>query len=144
VLGVEMSLRALFEAPTVEQLAARVESLRGQDPAANDPIALADHSAPPPASFAQERLWFLDRLEPGGAFYNVPTALRLRGPLHVPALERALGGLLRCHEALRTVFTEVDGTVVQAVKPFGDFVLPIRDLTGANRTEAGASGHRQT
>src|SRR5438094_7472486 len=57
-----------------------------------------------PLSFAQQRLWFLDQLVPGHPFYNVPVSYRLRGPLHAPALERALGEVVARHEALRTVF----------------------------------------
>ena len=76
-------------------------------------------TGPLPLSFAQERLWFLDRLEPGSAVYNIPVALRLGGALDAAALERALGEIVRRHEALRTTFAEVDGAPVQVIAPFG-------------------------
>jgi amino acid adenylation domain-containing protein len=88
-----------------------------------------------PASFPQERLWFLDRLQPGSAFYNVPAALRLAGALDVAALERALGEIVRRHEALRTVFEERDGAPVQVVKPFAGFSLPVEDLSAPDEGE---------
>jgi amino acid adenylation domain-containing protein len=135
VFAVELALRALFEAPTVAELAERVEALRRDEGAVLAPIAPVDRTGPVPASFAQERLWFLDRMQPGSPSYNVPTALRLGGALDVRALERALGEIVRRHEALRTTFTELDGTVAQVVAPFEDFVLPVDGLAGLNGTE---------
>ena len=76
-----------------------------------------------PLSFAQERLWFVDRLEPGSTTYNMSWPLRLRGTADTGALERALGEIVRRHESLRTVFQEVDGSPVQVVVPFGGFTL---------------------
>lgn len=68
-------------------------------------------------SFAQQRLWFLDQLEPGGASYNVPAAVRLTGQLDLEALQGALNEILRRHEALRTRFASADGTPVQLIEP---------------------------
>ncbi|HYJ78763.1 MAG TPA: condensation domain-containing protein, partial [Longimicrobiaceae bacterium] len=92
-----------------------------------------------PLSFAQERLYFLDRMQPGSPAYNVYAGLRLRGRLHVTALERALGEVVRRHEALRTTFREADGVPVQVVEPFTGFLLPVEDLSplaSAEREEA--------
>src|SRR5215217_4055168 len=83
-----------------------------------------------PLSFAQERLWFVDRLEPGSAVYNIPVEWRLGGALDERALERALGEIVRRHEALRTTFREVDGSPVQVIAPFGGFTLRLDDLSG--------------
>ena len=80
-----------------------------------------------PTSFAQERLWFIDQMEPGSSTYNIPMAWRLGGALDGVALERALGEIVRRHEALRTVFKEVDGSPVQVVAPFGGFALPVEE-----------------
>jgi amino acid adenylation domain-containing protein len=91
--------------------------------------ALARRATTAPLSFAQERLWFLDRLQPGTAIYNIPLAWRLSGPLNVPALEWALGEIVRRHEALRTTFYEVDGAPVAAIAPVSDFILPVEDLS---------------
>ncbi|HEX8273711.1 MAG TPA: condensation domain-containing protein, partial [Longimicrobiaceae bacterium] len=80
-------------------------------------------------------LWFLDRLQPGSAFYNVYSALRLGGALDVRALETALGEIVRRHEALRTVFRETDGSPVQVIRPFTGFALPVEDLSGLGEAE---------
>ncbi|HVH12150.1 MAG TPA: condensation domain-containing protein, partial [Longimicrobium sp.] len=82
-----------------------------------------------PLSFAQERLWFLDRLQPGLSFHNMPEALRLPGPVDAEALERALGEVLRRHEVLRATIREVDGVATQVVAPFAGFALPVDDLS---------------
>ena len=83
---------------------------------------------PAPLSFAQQRLWLIDQVQPGSAAYNMPLALRLDGRLDVGALERALGEIVRRHQALRTVFAESDGRAVQVIAPFG-FRLPVDDLS---------------
>ena len=78
--------------------------LGGQARPAHEPDAIRprEGGGPAPLSFAQERLWFIDRLEPGSAVYNIPVAWRLGGALDEAALERALGEIVRRHEALRT------------------------------------------
>src|ERR1044072_7612265 len=73
------------------------------------------HLAGSPLSFAQERLWFLDALQPGSAVYNMPAAFRLAGPLDAAALERALAEVMRRHEVLRTTFASAGGRPVQIV-----------------------------
>ncbi|HEX2077184.1 MAG TPA: amino acid adenylation domain-containing protein, partial [Longimicrobium sp.] len=129
VFGVELPLRALFEGPTVAEMAGRVEEMRRAGLPVLPPVVPAGRTEPPALSFAQERLWFLDQLEQGSAFYNLPFALRLRGALDVEALERSLGEIVRRHEALRTVFREHDGTPVQVIAPFGGVPLPVKDLS---------------
>ncbi|MBA3714469.1 MAG: non-ribosomal peptide synthetase, partial [Pyrinomonadaceae bacterium] len=81
-----------------------------------------------PLSFAQQRLWFLNQLEPDSPFYNVPAALRLSGPLNVAALEQSINEIIRRHESLRTTFAAVDGTPVQVIAPTLTLTLPIIDL----------------
>ncbi|WP_158688758.1 non-ribosomal peptide synthetase [Streptomyces mobaraensis] len=119
LLGVELPLRALFDAPTVEELAARVraEQAGGQgvrEEAALEPV---DRSEPLPLSFAQQRLWFLDRLMPDRAFYTMCDAFRVRGGIDLGALRRALRMLVGRHETLRTAFVERDGVPYQLVGP---------------------------
>ncbi|MCP3170221.1 amino acid adenylation domain-containing protein, partial [Myxococcus qinghaiensis] len=120
-LGVEVPLRALFEAPTLEALARKVDqvaravSLPALRPSPRKSVL--------PLSFAQQRLWFLDRLEPGGVAYNVPTALRLDGSLDVDALERAFAEVVRRHESLRTCFPDEGGVPVQVIQPPTAFQL---------------------
>ncbi|HYH82759.1 MAG TPA: condensation domain-containing protein, partial [Longimicrobium sp.] len=96
-----------------------------------------------PLSFAQERLWFLDRLEPGSTTYNMPWPLRLRGTPDTGALERALGEIVRRHESLRTVFREVDGAPVQVVVPFAGFTLAADDLSRLAEAEREAEMRRR-
>jgi amino acid adenylation domain-containing protein len=129
IFGMEVSLRRLFESPTVSELAKRVEEgilsgARAEVP----PIRPVPRDRDLPLSFAQQRLWFLDQLEPGNAAYNIAVAVRLRGPLQASLLELALSEIVSRHEALRTVFTAVDGEPLQRVLPPGRFPLPIVDL----------------
>ena len=81
-----------------------------------------------PLSFAQERLWFLDQLEPGNPFYNVATALRLKGELSVRALEFSISEIIKRHEVLRTTIPVMNGEPVQAISPATLFKLPLIDL----------------
>ncbi|MEW5925850.1 MAG: amino acid adenylation domain-containing protein [Gemmatimonadota bacterium] len=90
---------------------------------------------PVPLSSAQQRLWLVDRLQPGTAAYNLPAALRLRGRLDARTLEAALGEIVRRHESLRTVFLERGGEPLQAVLPPAPLPLPLVDL-GALAEEA--------
>ncbi|HEX2077189.1 MAG TPA: amino acid adenylation domain-containing protein, partial [Longimicrobium sp.] len=129
VLGVELPLRALFEAPTVAGLAARADqALREGSGLAAPPLVPVPRDRPLPLSFAQQRLWFIDRLEPGSAAYNMPFPLRLRGVLDVRALEQALEELVRRHETLRTVFARVDGEPVQVIREPAPVALEVTDL----------------
>ena len=81
-----------------------------------------------PLSFSQRQLWFLDQLEPGSPFYNVPTAVTLKGQLDVVQLERALNQLVARHEVLRTTFCRVDGEPRQVVHPSMPLSLSVTDL----------------
>ena len=81
-----------------------------------------------PLSFAQQRVWFLDQLEPGNCAWNTTSALRMRGLLNVGALQRAVADLVRRHEPLRTVFRVVDGSPVQVVLPYVDFRVPLEPV----------------
>ena len=83
-----------------------------------------------PMSWAQERLWFLDQLEPGNPFYNIPGGTLISARVDVPTLERSFAEVVRRHEALRTVFRLVDGKPMQIVQPPTDFHIPIVDLRG--------------
>ena len=88
-----------------------------------------------PASFAQQRLWFLDRLEPGNCAYNLPMGFRIRGPLNVPALKQSLDEIVLRHESLRTTFSlGEDGELQQVVHSHVPFSLPWTNLE--NQTEA--------
>ncbi|RYZ37961.1 MAG: non-ribosomal peptide synthetase, partial [Myxococcaceae bacterium] len=131
--GVELPLRALFEAPTVSRLALKVdEAVRATHGTSRSEIpALVPvaRTGAEPLSFAQQRLWFLDQLQPGSAQYNLPAAIRLSGRLDVPALERTFAELVRRHEALRTTFQVRDGEPVQVITPKESGTLVIVDLS---------------
>ncbi|HEU4881353.1 MAG TPA: amino acid adenylation domain-containing protein, partial [Longimicrobium sp.] len=143
VFAIELPLRALFEGPTVAALAGRVEEMRRAELPVLPPVVPAERTGPLPLSFAQERLWFIDRLEPGSTVYNLPRGLRLGGVLDEQALERALGEIVRRHEALRTVFAETDGSPVQVITPFDGFVVPVEDLSGLSEADREAAVKRR-
>ncbi|MCA1614416.1 MAG: condensation domain-containing protein, partial [Acidobacteria bacterium] len=100
-------------------------------------IARRERSDFCPLSFAQQRLWFLDQLEPGAAAYNVTAALRLKGRLDADALRRALDEVVRRHESLRTTFAEADGQPVQLIAPELTVSLPVVDLAHRAGDERG-------
>jgi amino acid adenylation domain-containing protein len=129
-LGVELPVRALFDAPTVAMLAARVDAARAAPARAAQPILRASgRTGHVPLSFAQERLWFLHQMEPESPFYNIPFAVRLAGALDVNALRGALARIVRRHEALRTTFRADASGSWQVIHPAPDaFALPLADL----------------
>ena len=140
---VELPARAVFEAPTLGELAGRVEELlRRSQGLELPPIARRDSDGELPLSFAQQRLWFLDELAGGESpFYNISAALLLSGPLAAGALAGAFTEVVRRHEALRTTFAPgADGRAAQMVHPPAPFRLPLADLSdlppGAARPEA--------
>ncbi|HKH45336.1 MAG TPA: amino acid adenylation domain-containing protein, partial [Thermoanaerobaculia bacterium] len=127
--GVELPLRSLFERPALADLSRAVEeSLRAGHGTVAPPLAPAPRPGDLPLSFAQERLWFLDQLEPDSPFYNMPAALRLHGPLQVPALRASLAEIVRRHEALRTGFGAADGRPVPRIAAALRVPLPVVDL----------------
>ncbi|MDQ1591888.1 MAG: hypothetical protein QOG71_2515, partial [Pyrinomonadaceae bacterium] len=141
VFGVEVPLRVLFETPLVEAVAAEVERLmkrRGGAPVAPK-LTRADRDKPLPLSFAQQRLWFIDQLEPGNPAYNVPLAVRLGGELDVDALAASLTEIVRRHEVLRTSFPIVDGAPVQLIheaRPVPVHVVDVSDFDTGVREQA--------
>ena len=112
-LDVELPVRAVFEFPTVAGIARALEEASGH---VRPALARRERGGLVPASFAQQRLWFLSHLEGRTPTYNVPWAVRLRGALDQDALGQALNDVIGRHESLRTVFTEADGIAVQQVR----------------------------
>ena len=142
-LQVELPLRALFEEPTVVGLAKRVDEARQTKTSAHiTPLRAIDRNGVIPLSFAQQRLWFLDQLEPGSAFYNMPAARRLSGHLNVEALEQALTAIVARHESLRTTFTTVDESPVQVIAPAQRVALPVIDLSNLPASDGEAEAQR--
>ncbi|MEM7588399.1 MAG: condensation domain-containing protein, partial [Acidobacteriota bacterium] len=140
---VEVPLRKLFEAPTVAQLVLVVEGLqrlgRGLTRPALEPVA---RDGALPLSFAQQRLWFLDQLEPGSVAYNVPLALRLEGGLDWSVSARAVSEIVRRHEVLRTTFGELGGEPIQQISPARAVPLPLVDLSHLEPGEREAEAER--
>jgi amino acid adenylation domain-containing protein len=132
----EISLRALFEAPTVSGLAQEVESaIRARQSLHVPPLERVANRNHLPLSFAQQRVWFFDQMEPGNAAYNIPFAVRLKGELNVPAMERALSEIVRRHEALRTTFPTVDNIPVQHIASPQPLALPLFDLSALDESQ---------
>ncbi|MBD0671976.1 non-ribosomal peptide synthase/polyketide synthase, partial [Streptomyces sp. CBMA156] len=139
VLGVEVALRALFEAPTVAALAERLAGAGRARPAP----AARERPETVPLSFAQRRLWFLHRMEGAAATYHIPLALRLNGTLDGRALEQALADVTARHESLRTVFPEIDGAPCQRVLDAAGVRLRVTEIREAELAERLAEAGRR-
>ncbi|HEU5132997.1 MAG TPA: condensation domain-containing protein, partial [Pyrinomonadaceae bacterium] len=133
----EISLRVLFQNPTIAALAAEIDVLRSADltmPApAIEPVT-RDRSLP--LSFAQQRLWFLHQLAESNPFYNMPSALQITGALDVAALEQTFNEVVRRHETLRTSFSVVEGEPVQVIaapEPLRIAVIDLQELSSEER-----------
>jgi amino acid adenylation domain-containing protein/non-ribosomal peptide synthase protein (TIGR01720 family) len=124
----DLSVRTVFEAPTVAQLAPRI----GADAGRLQPLTPVERPEIVPLSFAQKRLWFLDQLQGPSPIYNMAVALQLRGRLDVEALHHALCDVVGRHESLRTLFAMVDGAPRQLVVPAeqADLAWQVIDATG--------------
>src|SRR6266508_2013693 len=131
VFKVELPLRVVFEEKTLAGLSRRVEAeLRAGAGLQIPPIERASREKSLPPSFAQQRLWFIDQLEPGGAMYNIPSALRVRGELRRELLESALGEVVRRHEALRTRFELREGEPAQIIDRSSPVAAPVIEVSG--------------
>jgi amino acid adenylation domain-containing protein len=130
----DIPLRSMFEAPTVAGLAESIDLSRGGGLQA-PPIVPVPRDGELPLSFAQQRLWFIDQLEPGNSVYNFPAAVRLKGPLNMVAVKQSLNEIVKRHEALRTTFATVEGRPVQVIAPLLTLKLPVVDLRELPETE---------
>ncbi|HEV7506854.1 MAG TPA: non-ribosomal peptide synthase/polyketide synthase [Thermoanaerobaculia bacterium] len=127
--GVELPLRSLFERPTVAAMAAKVEVLRSAEWSLRvPPIRRVPREGELPLSFAQERLWFLDQLQPGSPAYNLPSVVRLRGALDLGTYRRSLIEIVRRHESLRTRFAFRGGIPIQVIEDTSRLEVPVVDL----------------
>ena len=132
--SIELPVRRIFEAPTLERLARLVEdSARASR---LPPLTPTPRTGPLPLSFAQQRLWFLDLLEPGAVSYSLPGAFELRGPLDAAALARGFESILQRHEVLRTTYATEDGQPVQRIHPEPSSPLRLEDLSAFPDAEA--------
>jgi amino acid adenylation domain-containing protein len=131
IFQVDLPLRRLFESPVISNLAVDIQAALNVGSKLDVPKLLPkERKGAMALSFAQQRLWFLDRLEPGSSFYNVPAVFRVRGRLDVEVLKRSLKEILRRHESLRTTFGEEGGEAVQRIGDEGTLDLVVSDLVG--------------
>ncbi|WP_327151542.1 non-ribosomal peptide synthetase [Nocardia sp. NBC_01329] len=130
-LDASVPVSMIFEAPTVAKLAARAESH-----ADTGRIALTAQQRPDriPLSYAQQRMWFLNRFEPDSAAYSIPIVIRLTGQLDIDALRSAVDDVMTRHEVLRTVYPQFEGAPAQVVLPAADAVRPMT-VTPVERAE---------
>jgi amino acid adenylation domain-containing protein len=139
----ELPLRSLFDAPTIAGLADLIqEAPRKEQSSQTHPLHSTPRVEDLPLSFSQERLWFLDQLEPGNTAYNLPGAFRLKGPLQVDCLERSLNEIVKRHEVLRTTFSTVEGRPVQRIVSSLALDLPSVNLRELSESEREAKAQR--
>ncbi|WP_327043998.1 condensation domain-containing protein [Microbispora sp. NBC_01189] len=146
LLGVDLPVRVLFEAPLPGRFAHRVEEAMREGSGAAVPAVPAvrpqGRDRPIPLSHAQRRLWFIDQLDRDGAHHNVATVLRLDGPLDPAALAHAADVVRERHESPRTTFRQVGGALRQVVSAHVPSGLPLADLSGLGEAEAEREGRR--
>jgi len=130
VYGRDLPVRTVFEAPTPAALSRVIEALQ-EGPSADEapPLEPAVDAGPPPLSFSQLRVWYLDQLEPGTPAYNICLAYRMRGRLQIPALQEAFDSLIVRHPSLRTTFQKEGGQPVQVLSAPHPLSLEMVDLT---------------
>ena len=132
---VDLPLRRIFELPTVAGLSESIELTRqaGHKLTA-PPILPTPRDGDLPLSFAQQRLWFIDQLDPGNSVYNFPAAVRLTGPLDLVALKQSINEIVKRHEVLRTTFVSIDGRPVQVIAQTAPVTLELVDLRDLSET----------
>jgi amino acid adenylation domain-containing protein len=145
-LHIDVPLRAIFEHPTIQDLARLLEGIRKGGQADRPPSLVrqprglvgAEYDTIAPLSFSEQRLWMLDRLEPNSSVYNLSIGLRLNGSLNVRALEMSIEEIQRRHEVLRAQFRLNASEPEQVIRPASSLSLPIVDISGAENTEVKA------
>ncbi|MEJ2633925.1 MAG: amino acid adenylation domain-containing protein [Calditrichia bacterium] len=135
LLGKPFQVKTIFLTDNIAQLASYIaehssDQIDGK-PGQKDEIAIRPISRDRrlPLSFAQQRIWFLDQLEPGSPLYNIPLSVRIHGRLNVAILEKTINEIIRRHESLRTKFVNIDGEAFQEILPTFRIRLPIIDLS---------------
>jgi amino acid adenylation domain-containing protein len=143
-LQIDLSLRTLFERPTVRALAGSIETKMraGDRRMQSPPIRSVSRDQLLPLSFSQQRLWFIDQLEPNQSHFNSPVAMRLSGSLNIKALEESLAEILRRHEVLRTTFTSIESQPCQMIAPATSVNLPVIELAALAPVEREAEAQR--
>ncbi|MEG3918362.1 amino acid adenylation domain-containing protein [Microcoleus sp. T3_A4] len=127
-LKIALSIEDLFQELSLAQLAEKILEKLAEAPKIAS-IQAVSRLQNIPLSFAQERLWFFDQLEPGNPFYNLCGAVRITGQLNAEALRQSIEKIIERHEILRTAFAAVEGQPIQVVAAAGDFQMPLIDLS---------------
>jgi amino acid adenylation domain-containing protein len=136
VFHIELLLRKIFEFPKLEGLAGAVEVIKQtHNSLLPPPILPVSREHHLPLSFAQQRLWFLQQLQPNNAAYNITSAVRVLGSLNITALETSLNAIIKRHEALRTAFITVEGLPMQVITGNLELSLPIIDWQALSKPE---------
>ncbi len=134
--GMKIPLYRLFEAPTITGLAKQIElALRPESVAQPPAIVPLSGQGERLSTFSQEWMWFIHQLQPESAAYNIPLAVRSRGPLDLAALERSINEIIRRHESLRTTFRTVNGRPVPVIAPTLTLSITTVDLRGVSKSE---------
>ena len=139
-LGKSVTMRMLFDHPRIADLA---EALAASNISQLPPIAPVANKQQVPASLAQQRLWFLQQLNPHSRAYNMPVAVRFTSPVRVALVEKCIRTLMERHEALRTTFADRNGVASLLIHPPGDWSLPTIDLSRLKRSQAEAEAKNQ-
>jgi len=126
---VDVQVRDLFLSPTVSDLAMLVRHAQKGGISKAPEMKTVDKTKPLPISFAQQRLWFLDQLDPGTPVYNMPGAIRLEGALDVELLSRVFSEIINRHDSLRTRFASIDEQPHQIIEPKGDWSIECLDIS---------------
>jgi amino acid adenylation domain-containing protein/thioester reductase-like protein len=133
---INLPLRDLFQYSTVERLSQRITILSQEEKEEDIPeLKAMPRGEQIPLSYAQQRLWFLDKLEPNSSLYNIPTAWRLKGKWNIEALEEGYNLLIQRHEALRTVIQECNGEPTQVIKEYVQEFLKVTDIRDLSKEE---------
>ncbi|CCQ69837.1 hypothetical protein CWATWH0402_5489 [Crocosphaera watsonii WH 0402] len=136
-LNIEIPLKLFFDFPTIAKLAEHIESRKSLNISGLSPIIEPRKKQKQlPLSFAQERLWFLTKLEPKRTDYNMPFILEIKGLLNIVALEKSINTIIERHEILRTNFSSIDGKPTQIINKDINFKLSIDDLRNKKETQA--------
>ncbi|MBW4556597.1 MAG: amino acid adenylation domain-containing protein [Trichormus sp. ATA11-4-KO1] len=136
VFQVELPLSYLFAKPTIAGLAKEIEkAIQANSGVEQTNIERVERSPQLPLSFAQQRLWFLDQLEPNNSAYNIFHAVRIQGSLNIVALKQSFQEIVQRHEALRTSFQTIDGQPIQVIAPILNLSIPVIDLSECSLLE---------
>jgi amino acid adenylation domain-containing protein len=140
--SIDVPIKEVFESRTVAALAQAIERIRqAEHEQLGPPLQPIPREGSLPLSFAQQRLWFLDQLDPDSPMYNIPVALHVRGGLDVPVLERSLNEMVRRHEILRTTFRSEMGKPVQVIGPPTPVDVALVDLSGEDGEDRDSRVH---